>query len=111
MPLDTGRFDEDLFDADGNPLYPNRIYLPSIVEPCSRSIILPSLPDDTALGAIELRRCIYLSSIGSTERFGKLSLVLAITLPSLADDTALGSISMNPAEIPIKLPTIREECP
>lgn len=112
MPADQNLFDQDLFDESGNPLYPDRIYLPSIAEPCTKYVRLPSIPGESPeFGAFELQRAIYLSSIAGAERFGLMTLIVSMILPSIADDSAVGSITLTPGPVTIRLPSIQEpEC-
>lgn len=110
MPFDQSLFDQSLFDDDGNPLYPDRIYLPAVYTPCTKYVRLPSI-DEGELGAIELQTAIYLSGIGGTERFGRIRLILSIILASVDGGEAVSDITVTPGDVTVRLPSLQEpEC-
>ena len=112
MAADEKAYDDGLYDENGDPLYPDRIYVPAIALPCTHYIRPPSIeaPVDP-YGLFELQHSISLLGIGDASRYGRLRLIVSIVLPSIGDSSAVGSITLIPGSVTIRLPSIEQpEC-
>jgi hypothetical protein len=117
MATDEGNWDDGLYDENGNPLYPDRIYVPAIAEPCTQAIRLSAVeeePDEFQFGVFELQYAIYLGTIAAGDRYGRLRFIVSVVLPSIPgidDADAFGTFTLVPGAVTIRLPSIQPpEC-
>jgi hypothetical protein len=93
MPADSGAWDDGLYDENGDPLYPDRIYVPAVADPCINVLRPGSVPDEILgeFGQFELQSSISVFSVGPTDRYGRFRLVASIMVSSVDDGDEFGT--------------------
>lgn len=112
MPADTGAWDDGLYDENGDPLYPDRIYVPAIADPCTQVIRPGSIPDEfLEFGQLELQHSISVFGVGPSDRYGRLRIIVSIVVSSIDDGDEFGTLTLVPGVAEIRLPSIEApEC-